>query len=246
MRHAGHIWASDGEGYESQVGDRFLVHTWPFGNIHQCKIYVNYQYAHKIDRPYVGVCLRGAGTRREAMRKGVEWVEKYIALGPPSHETLFLDCYEHYPTLFRHRYQVLNQLFCTLGGGYAWLDGAIANTNPEDHLEPRRSGLEELRGKLSPEIEAILFPPDPPPGPVPDPEGPLIFSEPHQDYANIYHVPEDVTPAWLTLALETATLLRDRAATKKNREHGRILIDLITQMGIVDLRATEIRKELDE
>src|SRR5574342_947291 len=103
---------------------KFTVHSWPFGQIHQCKICVKYPEA-KRDNGEVGIGLSPSKTQKEAFDKGIAWCENYANNGPPSSEQVFKNCYEHYPTLFQTRLEVINHLFFVIGGGYEWLDGSI-------------------------------------------------------------------------------------------------------------------------
>lgn len=34
-------------------------------------------------------------------------------------------CFDYYPELFQRREQVLDQLFCTIGNGYEWVNGEL-------------------------------------------------------------------------------------------------------------------------
>jgi hypothetical protein len=76
--------------------DRFMCATWQFGDIHQCKIFVQYEptkCGEKLDlqygSEYVGICREGYKTREKAMEKGVEWCAKYQKKGPGSVEAAY-------------------------------------------------------------------------------------------------------------------------------------------------------------
>lgn len=138
LRGAGHIWHASDD-WETNITDRIKVLTWKFGEIHQCKVFIRYADGHHpIHGDRVGICLMAQPTRLEAMKHGVEWAEHYIETGPPTVEQVFSDCYNHWPTIYRTRVDVIDHLFFTNGNGYEWLDGAIQCTGPDDYIESQR------------------------------------------------------------------------------------------------------------
>lgn len=221
----GYTWKHDGETWNTQVDGRFWVTTWPFGSIHQSKIYVDYD--HKMDgkapdspikgQGHVGICLEPGKTRNEAMKKGLAWVKQYQEKGTPSVKDEFDYCYKYYPDLFLNRISIIDHLFFVIGGGHEWLDGAIVSTSPEQHLRSNKY-FDDLKETLK-ETKKILKELRP----VPEEEdldayrakhwttGIYRFYPASKDYSNVCLVPDDVKPEWLELAYEAALLLRDKS-----------------------------------
>lgn len=145
IRSAGHTWTPwDGDGWSTTIG-RFQVVTWPFGDIHQSKVFVRYRHARPSRQEGVGMCLPACKTSEAAMRQGVRWVASYKKNGPPPPEQVFRNCFKYYPELFRTRADVLDTLFFGIGGGYDWLDGAIVCTEVENERSRKRTQERTLR-----------------------------------------------------------------------------------------------------
>jgi hypothetical protein len=187
----------------------------------------------------VGICLDAQPTRKAAMLHGIEWAKNYIKNGPPSADDVFKDCFIHYPSLFKTRTDVIDQLFFVVGG-YSWLDGAIINTTPEDYIESQRRKerdktdpnkikmmalfREILNRESTPEehkeeLRRILHEDDEPKfRPLPDDGGPRRFYPVSKNYSNITRVPDEVRPDWLAVTYEAAILLRDRSGVPEGKQ----------------------------
>jgi hypothetical protein len=148
-------------------------------------------------------------TREAAFRKGVAWATSYLVCAAPGPNTVIHELFGHWPMLYRTRADILNQLFMVLGGGYAWLDGAIVSKAPEDHLMDE----DYLAGLDQPSLIPL--------GPILDDGAPRYFY-PLSQRSNLQNVPDDVRSDWLQVAYEAAVMLRDRSKIEaaKNREIG--------------------------
>lgn len=229
-------------GWKCQLTDRVSCLTWQFGDIHQCKVYIQYDKLKPgpgFDQD-VGFGLDYRLTELDAMRHCVEWAEAFIKNGPPSPEQVFEDCFKNYPTLFKTRLDVISQLFFTIGNGYEWFDGAIVCTGPEDHLDngihhKRKSSLDELYEESEDQIKSLSESEyldekfknylkeclakraeDKTPRPMPDDGGLRVFY-PVCEYSEIERIPDDVRPEWLALAYEAALILRDRSGVSEEQ-----------------------------
>ena len=190
--------------------------TWPFGGIHQCKVFVHYRNPYApLERERVGVRLPPGRTRAEAMQRGLDWVAVYK--GPDSPDDLFAKLYLRWKGLYRTRVDVLSHLFFTNGNGYSWLEGAIVPTYEDDSPRER---VRTVAPEGSPEYlsdEYFKLPSDQqrliagafydakddalPVGPVADDGEPRNFY-PVCGYALIACIPDDVRPDWLAVAYE--------------------------------------------
>jgi len=129
VKRYGVEWESTGDGWRGTVLDapRYHPHTWQFGSIHQCVVDIDVKGAS--DPRGVHMCLAAQTTRDDAMAHAIEWVRGYQAVGPASVEETLEECFAHYPTLYRTRLNVADHLFCVIGNGYDWLDGAVISTS---------------------------------------------------------------------------------------------------------------------
>ncbi len=219
------------------VQERFHILVWRFGNSYQCKVVVDYPYArdtHIGAGPSTGIGLPLSKTKREAGRRGLEWVEKYLKEGPLSAEDSISECFKYYPDLFRTRADVLNQLFFVIGNEYSWLDGALINTDQEPRQEPskRLTGMFEQKMRdlldgIDPNIQksllkSVLKEPFEPPsqGPLEDKGATREFYPISESYSNICTVPPDIRPDWLKVAIEAADLLETRSVDPSQQEVG--------------------------
>lgn len=224
VRACGHVWYPEGDGVATTIGDKFEVTTWRFGDIHQCKVFVHYPNPRDPrGRESVGICLPPSPTRVEAMRRGLDWVASYKA--PDSPDELFAKQYRRWRSLYRTRADLLDQLFFTIGNGYAWVGGAIVPTYYDDGARERapvvapEGSPKYLSGeyfKLPVEqqqvISAAHYDAEEaalPVGPLPDDGGPRNFY-PVCGYSLVACVPDDVRADWLAVAYEAALMLRDR------------------------------------
>lgn len=186
----------DGRGIVTPAG---TAQTWKFGR--------GYQSVVEVDG--VRVCFQQYADEASALERGLQWATELQQSGPPSPDRVITDCFQHWPTLYRTRADVLNRLFFTIGNGYDWLRGGVVTTSPDDHLD--RAARPRHRA-------------DPPPGPIPDDGGRRRFYPVSPDHSNIFAVPDDVTDAWLKVAYEAAVMLRDRSAAAANRAHGETVV----------------------
>jgi len=216
------------------VQGRFRSVTWPFGSIYQAKVFVEYP-ASKGDTS-IGIGLRPGKTRKEALERCHTWIEDYKKSGPPSVEQVLHDCYHHWPTIYRTRLDIIDHLFCTIGNGYSWLDGAVYATSPEAHLELSRrrhdpSGfkplpLDGLPDDLKEKMIEVNFSfqaladmeNGPPVGPIPETYAVHRFYPISESYSEICLVPDDVRPDWLAFTYEAACTVRDRSGISA-RDH---------------------------
>lgn len=53
--------------------------------------------------------------------------------------------YDEYPTLFKERSDCLDQLFCTIGNGYEWINGELVDK--DDHLKEKELARHLVDGK---------------------------------------------------------------------------------------------------
>jgi hypothetical protein len=186
------------EAFYVQVGG-CSVRTWQFGSVHQCVINID-------DSASVGLLACDSAT--SALEHGIVWAEAFEKDGVPSIDKLFTDCFQHWPTLYRTRVDVINHVLFTIGGGYTWCRGGILCGDPEDHLGERQHRRHREK--------------DPAPGPEPDDGGPRDFYPVSDGSSNICRVPDNVTDAWLHLAYEAATMLRDRSQALSHKFLGMV------------------------
>ena len=209
-----------------QIG-RCRVMTWKFGEIHQCVVDIQNPGAKIGDETRIGFAYTGSAD--SSLEKGIVWAEEFEKGKISSVEGVFADCFDHWPTLYQTRTDVINHLFFTIGGGYDWINGGIINTGPEDHLESRArderrkeqskkrlTAIEALDGedntKLREKLTRLLVrEEDPAKGPHPEDDGPRAFYPACEAYSNICRVPDDVQDDWLKLSYEAALMLRDRS-----------------------------------
>lgn len=243
MKYAGYEWVltdHHDQSHRAQVGERFQALTWRFGEIHQAKVFIEYEHAssfinevhgHKL----VDMRLEPGWTQEEAMQRCLDWIADFEAHGPPSPETEMARCFEEYPSLYKTRLDVLRQWWFADGGdGYEWLDGAILNCIKEDvhergqsYLEEKLAELEDLRRQM---WEALpedargdhpeLRPEDPEPveRPLPDDGGPRDLQL--RPRSRILRIPPDVRADWKASAIEAATQLATRATDPDTRHAG--------------------------
>lgn len=212
MKRFGIEWSKDFDQWSGKRG-RAEILIWPFGSIFQCKVIIE----------DVGVGLPVSKTRDEAMKRGIAWLDDFEANGVPSVGAVFKSCYENWKTIYQTRTDVLDHLLFTIGNGYKWLDGAIFNTTPYDHLERSTDKLEfgideiitkweELRKEVPslPELN-LQREKDIGVGPFPDMSIACDFYPVTPGYSNICRIPDNVTDEWLEVCYEAALMLRDRA-----------------------------------
>lgn len=240
MKRYGVEWKGGGCEWYGARG-RYHLHVWPFGQIYQCKVIVQYAYSSERfylgaiddDSPAVGICLSASETRDKAMKLGLKWIEEYEATGPATPERLFQSCYENWKTLYQTRPDVIDHVFYTIGNGYDWLDGAIVNTGPYDHIEAADSDLEDKMDGIAADWEELRKKhPDLPElpwkkrehykvGPHPDDHAPRSFYPASERYSNLTLIPEDVTNDWLEVCYEAALMLRDRSDVEAPNDEDR-------------------------
>ncbi|MBI4281694.1 hypothetical protein HY625_02600 [Candidatus Uhrbacteria bacterium] len=202
--------------WKTKLLDRFEVQTWPFGSIHQCKVFIDYPSARSDDGQSVGISLKPCKTRDEAMQQGIKWVKAYNPNRLLTAEKMFTQAFKKFPTVYRTHNDVLKNLFLGAGNGYVWLDGAVVYYNCGGYTVQRKpaSRLKKNLGKPNEfpydalgesEKKSRI-------GPLPDDGKPVPIWSVDEEYANVCLVPDDVRPEWLALAYEAAKLLRDRSS----------------------------------
>lgn len=109
-------------------------------------------------------------------------------------------------SIYATRVEWLSHVWFTIGNGYEWLDGALVDTSPEDHLDmPERPDLPNFRELIAQTYKLLGKPvpksleerPKPPPRLYPA----------NLTYSRVAIVPEDVRPDWLEAAREAYALL---------------------------------------
>lgn len=198
------------ESWNHEMPRRYKVQSWKFDTIWQSVVEINYG-----DEP-VRICLSPCQTKKAALAQGKKWVENYEITGPESPEQLIGSMLRDWSDIFPYRISVLDHLFCVIGNGYEWLDGALISALQEKPLSQetkdrlRDNSLEQLTKRL--EATGIEIPDSlrvkPP---TPDTGGPYNFYQ-ICGYSRICRIPADVRPEWLDLAKETANLIRTRAS----------------------------------
>lgn len=221
-------WASDGD--DEWVGriERFTIHIWGFGPRYQCV--VNVDCLHRKDP--VGVGMPISSTKEEAMKAGTDWIAHFKENGVQNAEEYIAEKYTQWGNLYQYRYQVLEQMFFTIGNGYYWLDGGLQCSGPYDHLDytdkyegdkfSDNYGIDledesislELRLKLK---EIFGEKKKTTPGPHHDDGRVRRLYPVYPGYSNILIVPDDVRDDWLQVAYEAALLLRDKSDVSLER-----------------------------
>ena len=112
-------------------------------------------------------------------------------------------------SLFHSRQKCLDQLFCTIGNGYSWVDGELIEdsldtktlllrwklTTPIEHAEPT-CGVSEL-GKMKEDILKRKG--------IKDQKWYPLSKE----YSYLYNYPDDIKPDWKALIEECKQMLID-------------------------------------
>ena len=171
----------------------------------------------------------------------LDWIKRFREEGVPGPEESIAWSFEHYPDLYDTRAEVIDHLFFSGGTGIDWLDGALMDTDqePVPTYNPMREQLDQMKRieqdlrKIQEEFNIGIPLPEPEPPkpterPLPDDGAPLKLVG-FSDWSNIRNVPPDVRPDWLKLAIEAATLLRDRAADSRAADIGRALVPQLEQ-----------------
>jgi len=231
----------------AHVTDRIRAVTRPCGDIHQCKLFIDYPLSRdKMDRGSVGICLTHRHTRDDAMTHSVEWALKLAKGEYDGPEARFAQLFREWPTLFRTRLDIIDHTFFVIGNGETWLDGCVVNENPESYEENQAQKIREREVRRAKVVDGTITEIDRiyeqtekegealPIGPRPDDGQPRNFY-PVCEYSLILEVPDDVRDEWLAVAYEAAVLLRDR--TK-----GWVGKDGIESQAIADKRAESNRQ----
>lgn len=163
----------------------------------------------------VAISLYRCDTLADAQCKAIAWADAYK---PATVEGTMRDSFEHWPTLYRTRTDVIDGLLFVIGNGYEWLDGALQCTEPEAHLRPLPT--------YSPEVEALLA----------EANADTLDRTPRDLYpvcssSHISRVPDDVRPDWLALAREAAALLA--ADPKQHAKGAKLVAELNRRFGEV-------------
>lgn len=240
VREAKHNWLSeDGETYFADFDYRIRMLTWPFGEIHQCKLLVRYNHA-KVSYegigPAVGLGLEAQKSQRRAMRYLAQWASEVANRQPLTVRQFIRTQRRKWPRMFATEELLIQHVFMTIGNGYDWLDGEIV-PNSFDSVETEASiktkfekNLELKLGEADKEINRTLR------LLKKAGAGDLVtgIQERHKRQADerkaedaarkkwrgpyhrvwpewclISEVPDDVLPDWLDWAYKAARLLRD-------------------------------------
>lgn len=111
--------------------------------------------------------------------------------------------------LFYNRQKCLDQLFCTIGNGYDWVDGELVeNSNdtnvllsrwqlikPIEHAEPTENVIEVGRIREGVYSRRHLEVPE--------------WSQLSKKYSYLYNYPSDIKPDWMALLEECKQMLID-------------------------------------
>ena len=197
------------------------VSTYGHDGYHHCGV----EMSSKTDNDaWVYFSLSPCGDPDSALEHGIEWAEKHL-----NHkytvESVFKDCYENWPSLYKTRVDVINHLLFVIGNGYEWFNGAIVSTSPEDYIQSRARDAarvertkailadldeEEHEYRIKMLKDILMRDEVSEVGPKPDKGGPVAFY-PVCEYSKICCIPNDVQDDWLKLAFEAACMLRDRS-----------------------------------
>jgi hypothetical protein len=225
-------------------GDRFLMRTWMFGpHIHQARIDVLYPKTRSEfnieafnKRIRVGFDGRDHRTRRQAIRKMVEWVKRYQKKGPPTPREIWTRAFAWYGDVYKTRFGFLRTLVEGGGNGFDWLDGTWATHDADQWVEARRlrtyqkqqqkrfdeadrviRQLDDLLGrgsKLEPRADRLDWGRTVPR--LDSDKAPFITGDREIHPTGLREVPDDAHPTWAALSYETAQLLIRRP--RKNPE----------------------------
>ncbi len=211
----GRTWIDNIETLTTTVDGRYHPHVWEFGET-LWQVVVDVDYAN----PRAGMCdgawrsqhvrvgFPPRRTMHEAMAAGVAHAKRLAWATPPGAEATVAAMRRRSPDIFPTRWRALDQLFCVIGNGYAWLDGAIVDVTRETFLPDERRRWQQKRRELKAAMERTdqiiarlaAFKPFEPPAPKPA----FSFYPASERYSAITTVPDDVRPDWLALARETA------------------------------------------
>lgn len=65
--------------------------------------------------------------------------------------------FDHFPGLFKDRSDAYNQLFCTIGNGYDWIDGELVALDDLPPINPLKEGRAFQYNKLSLRAETHYY-----------------------------------------------------------------------------------------
>lgn len=227
MRALGYKWDLWDEVYSTQINERSSVSIWKYGNIHQCKVFINYPIA----GTRVGICLSPKDTQLSAMDRGITYAKEFDLKRTITVDETFNNCFKYWDSIFKTRLDVIDHLFFVIGNGFEWLDGALINISPEDYLSSKEDEkLISLLEKLGLKENKTR--------PLQDDGLPISFYPVSKYCSNICKIPDDVQPDWLNLCKEAALALRDRSSSIKNDRSA-------AQQENNSIIGAEIIKELD-
>lgn len=218
---------------------RFEMRTWTFGpKVHQARIDVLYPKTRSEFVKHTGGRIRilpadHPRSRRQAVRAMVEWVKRYKRDGPLPMREEWIRAFRWFGSLYRTRFDFLNQVFIVGGNGYDWLDGHVVQHEQRGWLEARRRWYSH-RKQMS-ELDAVMRRtdellreaddllgrglPDLPPlpkrpawdriAPEPDDGAPLVKAL-LRTTTMLFEVPDDGKQPWVTAAYEYAKAMRAR------------------------------------
>lgn len=117
-------------------------------------------------------------------------------------EETIQNCFDYYPELFQSRISVLNQLFCTIGNGYEWVNGELV----DDEDLPTFNQLDENGKAKQYNIieEDALF-------------GTKIYAL-SDKYSYLINFPEDIKEDWLNGIKETFEYILNNYDESKDSE----------------------------
>jgi hypothetical protein len=168
--------------------------------------------------------------------------------------------FDLFPDLFQHREQVLDNLFCTIGNGYDWIDGELVEVcsdldpvNPlgpdgkakqykvltvrEHRLDMRQFLIDTYnttQDHWKQRLDELLEPTDR----DDEPEYPTTFSSPIyplcRRFSYMFNYPEDIKPDWLDGINEMYEILikymDDEKITKATLPNGKIVAETFQEV----------------
>jgi hypothetical protein len=148
-------------------------------------------------------------------------------------KTLVQKCCDNYPSLYQHRDEVLNHLYCVVGSGYSWnTEGSISGDRSEKS-SPKRSQKKSLSEAL-PKPKTVYYYPISSKyslaATVPDNvkqdylDGAfeilqMIVDSPDNPHVPFESIPEDMRESWVKNARPESVLKQEEISSLHNKEH---------------------------
>ncbi|MBI4433135.1 hypothetical protein HY632_00020 [Candidatus Uhrbacteria bacterium] len=185
--------AENGE-WRTIVDGRFIAAVWKFlFGRHECTVRVRYPQSRdfKNDR-IVRIDCPGHMDRDAAMAQAAAWISRYQRTGAMDPAALIAECIARDPKRFTSADDVIEHaVFRGADGGFTWLDGALVPTD-------LRWGSADFAPDATWTAQRAVAPPRP-----------EALAE-IDNTGNLFQVPDDVRPEWLTFVATIARSFRDR------------------------------------